>query len=276
MEEPARTRAIEAARGIASALGLACDEVVVLNDSNKLTLRLLPGDVLARVAPDDDTAWFELDLARRIIDAGGPVAETDPRVDARVYEGDGFFVTLWTFYPQLQPPTIAPAAYADALARFHSHAGDLQVATPHFTDRVREAQDLLASRERTPELAEDDRALLARTLDRLAASIAERGGREQLLHGEPHPGNLLSTPDGVRFIDLETCCRGPVEFDVAHAPEEGGRHYSGIDRVLLRECRMLVLAMVITWRWDRDDQLPDGRRLAATWLDELRTELAAA
>jgi len=48
---------------------------------------------------------------------------------------------------------------------------------------------------------------------------------EQLLHGEPHPGNVLSTKNGLVFIDLETCCRGPVEFDIAHGllPSEDGR-----------------------------------------------------
>ncbi len=28
-------------------------------------------------------------------------------------------------------------------------------------------------------------------------------------------------------MDLATCCRGPVEFDLAHAPEEVAEHYEG-------------------------------------------------
>jgi hypothetical protein len=79
---------------------------------------------------------------------------------------------------------------------------------------------------------------------------------------------------GPLFIDLETCCRGPVEFDLAHAPEEVGGHYPGLNRDLLRECRILVLAMITTWRWDRDDQLPDGRRLGTEWLSQLRAALS--
>ncbi|MFE1199320.1 phosphotransferase family protein [Streptomyces olivaceoviridis] len=50
-------------------------------------------------------------------------------------------------------------------------------------------------------------------------AIDDRGAVEQLLHGEPHPGNVLSTKNGPLFIDLETCCRGPVEFGLAHVPE---------------------------------------------------------
>lgn len=103
--------------------------------------------------------------------------------------------------------------------------------------------------------------------------IGEHGGAQQLLHGEPHPGNLLTTKNGLLFIDLETCCRGPVEFDLAHAPEEVGAHYPGVDQDLLRACRILVLAMITTWRWDRGDQYPNGRRLGAEWLGQIRAAL---
>jgi hypothetical protein len=36
---------------------------------------------------------------------------------------------------------------------------------------------------------------------------------------------------------------------------------------------MLMLAMIVAWRWDRDDDLPNGRQLALTWLSELRAAL---
>ena len=146
----------------------------------------------------------------------------------------------------------------------------LDVTTPHFTDRVAEAQQLVASRDLTPALADADRELLSHTLRRFGRAIGDRGAAEQLLHGEPHPGNLLRTKDGPLFIDLETCCRGPVEFDLAHVPEEVSERYPGADRELLRECRVLVLAMVAAWRWDRDDQFPNGQRAARQLLNALR------
>jgi thiamine kinase-like enzyme len=103
--------------------------------------------------------------------------------------------------------------------------------------------------------------------------IGDRGVAEQLLHGEPHPGNLLTTKNGLLFIDLETGCRGPVEFDLAHAPEEVSEHYPGVRQDLLRECRILVLAMIATWRWERGDQLPNGRQLGTEWLSQIRAAL---
>jgi thiamine kinase-like enzyme len=115
--------------------------------------------------------------------------------------------------------------------------------------------------------------LLTNALRTLSDAIAQRRQAEQLLHGEPHRGNLLKSKDGLRFIDFETCCRGPVEFDLAHAPEEVSQHYPGVNQDLLRECRMLMLAMVASWRWDRDDQFPDGRRMGRELISQLRAEL---
>ncbi|MET9972215.1 aminoglycoside phosphotransferase family protein, partial [Streptomyces sp. NPDC006356] len=257
--------------------GLAVDDAIVLHDSNKLTLRLLPCDVLARVAPvGNQVAQFEVDLAQRLVDSGCPAAAVDPRVEPRAHERDGFVVTLWTYYEPMKPMTpeeISPADYAGALEQLHVGMRELDVPTPHFTDRVEQAQQLVADRERTPALADADRELLGDTLRGLKRAVGERGATEQLLHGEPHPGNLISTENGPLFIDLETCCRGPVEFDLAHAPEEVGAHYPGVDPDLLRECRLLVLAMITTWRWDRGDQLPNGRRLATEWLGQIRASL---
>lgn len=112
----------------------------------------------------------------------------------------------------------------------------LDVTTPHFTDRIAEAQQLVASRDLTPALADADRELLANTLRSLRRTICDRGVAEQLLHGEPHPGNLLDAKSGPLFIDLETCCRGPVEFDLAHVPEEVSERYADADQELVREC----------------------------------------
>lgn len=264
-------RAVAAATSIASSLALTVHDATVLHDSNKLTLRLLPCDVLARVAPvTDQIARFEVDLAQRLAEAKCPVAALEPRVAPGVHERDGFVVTLWTYYAPVPPREIPPADYAHALGRLHTGMRTLDLRAPHFTDRVEQAQRLVADRDRTPELADADRQLLAATLRDLSRAIGERGAAEQLLHGEPHPGNLLSTANGPLFIDLETCCRGPVEFDLAHAPQEVGDHCPGVDEDLLRDCRILVLAMITAWRWDRGDQLPDGRRLAAEWLGQIR------
>ena len=256
---------------IASALDLTVNDAVVLHDSNKLALRLLPCDVLTRVAhAGQEVARFEVELAERLAETESPVAALEPRVEPRVYERDGFAITLWTYYESVAPPEVSPADYADALERLHAGMRTLDITAPHFTDRAAEAQQFVASRDRTPALADADRVLLSNMLRTSRRAIEDRGAPEQLLHGEPHPGNVLSTKNGLRFIDLETCCRGPVEFDLAHVPEEVSGRYPDPDQDLLRECRILVLSMVAAWRWDHRDQFPKGQRAARELLRALR------
>jgi hypothetical protein len=258
MDAPEVRRAVAAAAAAASALGLYADNAVVLNNSNRIVLRLIPCDVVARVAPSahHDGFEFEEEVARRLAAAGGPVAELEPRAGDRVYARDGFVISFWTYY-EPAGPEITPAGYAAALMRLHAALRQTDLAAPHVTERVAGAQREIDDRERTPELPGPDRELLRTTLSRLSDSIRRSGAGEQLLHGEPHPGNLLRTRSGPLFVDLETCCRGPIEFDVAHAPEEAEEHYPGADPGLISQCRTLMWALVTTWRWCHDDQLPD-------------------
>ncbi len=270
MEVPEFQRAVTAAISTARTLGLQADDALVLQNSNKLALRLLPCDAFARVTPmARQVAQLEVDLAGRLAELRSPAAALDPRVPRRVYERDGFAVTLWTYYASATPE-VAPADFAQALWRLHAGMRQIEVATPHFTDRVAEAEHLLADRDQTPELADADRAFLGGALKSLRRTIIERGAPEQLLHGEPHSANVLSTKIGALFVDLETCCRGPVEFDLAHAPEAVIEHYPDVDQALLSDCRALVLAMVTAWRWDADDQFPNGRYWGRHFIHALR------
>jgi hypothetical protein len=267
-------RALAAATSTASALGLTVGDATVLSNSNRLAVRLLPCDVLARVAPTGHQAaqfaQFEVELAERLAETGSPVAALEPRVEPRVYERDGFVVTLWTYYSPVSLRQVSPADYADALERLHAGMRMLEVRTPHFTDRVAEAQQLAEISSLTPELADADRELLINTLRSRRQAIGGRGAAEQLLHGEPHAGNVLAAKNGPLFIDLETCCRGPVEFDLAHVPEDVSERYADADDELLSACRALVLAMVAAWRSDPGDQFPNGQLAARKLLSALR------
>jgi hypothetical protein len=270
VESPDVARAFDAAISIAVALDLPADDATILQNSNKLSVRLLPCDVFARIAPlGQEVARFEVELAQRLAKTASPVAALEPRVEPRGYERDGFEVTLWTYY-EPAAHEVSPAAYADALERLHTGMRKLDIPTPHFTDRVEEAEHLVASRDLTPELTDADREMLTSTLRGLRRAIRDHGAAEQLLHGEPHPGNVLSTANGPLFVDLETCCRGPVEFDLAHVPEAVSEQYPGVDQLLLRDCRQLALAMVAAWRWDRGDQLPNGMPFGRELLTVLR------
>lgn len=263
-------RAVTAASSTAKALGLQVDDAVVLQNSNKLALRLLPCDAFARVAPlAQQVAQFEVELAGRLAETKSPAAALEPRVPRRVFDRDGFAITFWTYHVSLTSDLVA-ADYANALQRLHAGMRTIRITAPHFTDRVAEAEQLVATRERTPELPDAEREFLGGMLKSLRRSIVGRPATEQLLHGEPHPGNVLNTKIGPLFIDLETCCWGPTEFDLAHVPEDVTERYPGIDRAMLSDCRALVLAMVAAWRWDAGDQFPNGRQWAEHFIWTLR------
>ncbi len=269
MEPSDVTRATEAAISVAASLGLPADDAVVLHNSNKLALRLTPGSVLARVSHLGRDAQLEVERAQRLIEVGCPVGAVEPHVDAEVYARGGFAVTLWIYYEPVAPQ-VPPTDYADALLRLHAGMRKVEMESPRFTDRIAEAEQVMADPDLSPELAAADRVFLGDRLNALRRAIEDRGAVEQLLHGEPHPGNLLSTVDGPLFVDFETICRGPVEFDLAHVPEAVCDHYPGVDAVLLDECRQLVLAMVGAWRWQLGDQFPDRRRWGLRFLRALR------
>jgi hypothetical protein len=263
------TRAIAAAISVAASLDLPADDAIVLHNANRLTLRLTPCDVLARVAPvEHEAGQLEVELAQRLAEVGCPVGPLEPRADPLVYTRDGFAVTLWMYYEPVTPHT-SPVDYAKALELLHVGMRRVDVPSPRFTDRIAEAEEVVANPGLSPELADADRVFLSGRLGSLRRAIEDRGAVEQLLHGEPHQGNVLSTKNGPLFIDLETCCRGPVEFDLAHVPEAVCEHYPNVNQGLLDECRQLILAMVAAWRWELGDQFPNGRRFGEEFLRAL-------
>ncbi|QNP68049.1 phosphotransferase [Streptomyces roseirectus] len=274
MEPSKLRRAVEAGQATASELGLQVDDVVVIHNSDRVALRLAPCDVLARVAPLGQLAdsEFEVAVARRLADVDAPVAELDPRVEPRVLLRDAFAISLWTYYEPVESE-IAPAEYADAFLRHHAALRQIALDAPHFTDRVAVALREVNDRERSPELSESDRELLSGTLRGLSAAISTESADDQLLHGEPHPGNLLNTRRGPLFVDLATCCRGPIEFDLAHAPEAVGKHHEGADHSLIHQCRALNWAMFSVWRWRQGDQMPDRDHWRVAGLNRVRAAL---
>src|SRR5438034_4820851 len=139
-------RALAVAISTASALDLIVDDAIVLHDSNRLAVRLLPCDVLARVAPTrHQVAQFEVELAQRLAETESPVAALEPRVEPRVYERDGFAMTLWTYYQTVPPDQGSPIEYARALHRLHAGMRCVEIATPHFLERAAAAERLVTN-----------------------------------------------------------------------------------------------------------------------------------
>ena len=137
MQAAEARRAVAAAMSTASMLDLTVDDAVVLNDSNRLVVRLMPCDIVARVTPMTHfaSAEREVEVVKRLAETDIPVAALEPRVEPRVFVRDGFKIAMWTYFEPVRR-MLPPVEYAQALGRLHSGLRQVSVTTPHFMDRV--------------------------------------------------------------------------------------------------------------------------------------------
>lgn len=281
MDRRMTSHAISAVQGVLVDHGLGVQHGEVLQNSNRLTVRFEPARVIARIAmaATRSVAAREVEVVRQLEQLAAPVAPLDQRFSPTVHDAGEFIVTLWDVCDPVPPAAVGPREYADSLARLHAGLRQVDGADEwpvHFTDRVEEALRLVADPVDAPSvLDESDRQLVASILR--SGTAADRSG-QQLLHGEPHSGNLMRTELGLVFFDLETCCRGPVEFDIAHGigaddapPLEAAKRYGGADLEILQGYWRISLALAIAWRYAPGDDLPNGPARARQWVGALRS-----
>ncbi len=80
---------------------------------------------------------------------------------------------------------------------------------------------------------------------------------------------MLATPVGLRWIDLEGVCVGPLEWDLAFLPEEAVSVFPAADPELLGLLRTLNSAWVATWCWLRSE-FDEMRRHGEYHLEQVR------
>jgi hypothetical protein len=78
------------------------------------------------------------------------------------------------------------------------------------------------------------------------------------------------TPDGLRWIDFDTVCRGPVEWDLAHLPHEAVTAFPEADLELLDAMRALQSAEVAIWCWHSYGRAPEVDEAAHLHLQRVR------
>lgn len=273
MESYQVQRAVAAARLMASELGYQVNDATVIHNSDRIAVRLVPCDLLVRVAPQagKDDLQFEAEVAHQLAEANCPVGLLAPRAEPRVYIRDIFALTFWIYYKPVGE--IAPPDYANALFRLHAGLRQIDLAAPHISLRFAGWKAEVEDREQTPDLPDADRELLRDTFQRAQEAMNQWEPDEQLLHGEPHPGNVLNTSEGPLFIDLQTCQRGPIEYDVAFLPDDVAACYPSVNQEMLRQYRILNWAGFTTMRWRATDQFPDQAYWRAEGFARLRAAL---
>ncbi|MDQ0376929.1 phosphotransferase [Amycolatopsis thermophila] len=117
---------------------------------------------------------------------------------------DDLPVTLWRFTRHDPDHVFSPAEVAWSLAELHAalreFPGELDAPGP-----VAEARSWISRLDLPAELADE--------VDAVEASLPDAPA--QPLHGDAHPGNLVATASGPRWLDFEDTWTGPVGWDLA-------------------------------------------------------------
>jgi aminoglycoside phosphotransferase (APT) family kinase protein len=274
--------AIEAAVKVATEFGVQVKEPVSLRSTNNTVVWLRPAMIVAKVGVGHHRRLAnELGVALELTGLGGPAPAPASEIPQLVHRCDGFEITFWRYYPQ--PPggaTISSRQLARALRRLHASLGaispGMRARLPSFLEELGAVRVLLTDASRLELLSEDDRLLLLHAFDRLAAELQTtvRSGVQRVIHGSPHRRNVLLADGEPRFIDFETVCVGPIEWDLAHLGKEVALDYGeALNRPLERACRDMASVKTAAWCW-RGANRGDLRDHAEFHLAQVRRRFA--
>jgi hypothetical protein len=211
---------VAAAAAVARAHGLAAGDPVVLHDGVNVVVHLHPAPVVARVAtltpllrPAIDRPFGrEVALAAALAAAGAPVVPPSDLLPPGPHRQDGLTLSFWR-QVEVLPAAPTPAVAAAALVELQAALADV---APGWDGDVLDTplDDLAAFTRRGRELGAPARlvTVVGELVERLRPQLTGPAGH---LHGDAHPGNLLATPAGWRWTDLEDSCRGPRGWDLA-------------------------------------------------------------
>jgi hypothetical protein len=224
MQTDLEQRALAAARVVAADNGLATEQAEVIHSGSNVLIRLNPAPVVARVMTgtvvlhDDPRRWLEREVSvlsflasSRVAVAPSPLIAPGPHRCERLWMT---FSEWLDIKPDSKRHTDAEE-FGRALKILHqelrSFDGDLGTSMDVREDIERLRRHLRPSSTLSTEAIG---ALGARLLA-LDDAVFRTSLPVQALHGDVSLSNLLRTPEGLVWNDLEDTFRGPLEWDVA-------------------------------------------------------------
>ncbi len=256
-------------------------DAVLLRSTHNVVLWLRPADVVAKIGVGRNANLrLELEVVLQLAAQGAPVVCPAAHVPAAVHWCNHVDLTFWRHHAQDRAPEIDSRKVSAALGRLHAAlAGlspSLRARLPSYRCELDHARGLLADASATPALPARDRRLLADTFDGLAGLLAGLAppATHIVLHGSPHSYNILQVDGEPRFIDFETACTGPAEWDVAFVEAGAESSYARpLDRRLLQVCRGMASVMTAAFCWSDVDR-GDLREHALLHLENVRMNVA--
>ena len=275
-----------AALAVAAEHHLPVRDPRVVRDLTNVLVHLRPAPVVARVpltftrlrGPE----WFaqEVELGGFLAAAGAPAVGPAAGVDPGPHERDGFLVSFWQ-YVDHDPERFGARAAGRALCELHRALARYPGKLPRF-DRLGEIARLLARIEPSEVVSGDELDGLREAHARLAlTSVPSSGG--QPIHGDSHFRNVLWSPEGPVWTDLENACWGPVELDLAcleYRRGSGGEEtdealaaYGEYDPAMLERVMPFLALVLAAWTIVVIERTPtvDGRADLAWRIDRARS-----
>lgn len=267
-----------AANFAAAEAGLGAVTAQLLHLGNHTTVRLNPWPIVARIASGtsfdftDDSLARELEIGRHLAKRGASAVRPTALVPPGPYMEKECAVTLWQFVDGRPITTeddarLAAASLREVQAALLDFEGDL----PSFLTKVESCEIILAKADEAPKLPGADRQFLLKLYDKLRAELNTITGPWQPLHGDTHLDNVVITnnSDAV-WMDLESVCMGPIEWDVAGLGDVGSSEFKDVDQALVRLLRDVRALCVAVWCWAEFDRSAASRDAAIYHVEELK------
>lgn len=217
-------RALNAARAVASAHGLACEQAFVAHSGSNVLVHLRPAPVVARVMTgtvvlhDDPRRWLEREVSvLEFLAPSGLAVAPSPLIAPGPCQYDGLWMTFLEWIPDVAGINMP----ADA-ERLGTALRALHEELRSFDGELGSLNDLRDDIERLHGLLRPFEGLDVKAIASLRARLDTACDVAfgstlpvQALHGDASLSNLLHTTDRVVWNDFEDTFRGPVHWDVA-------------------------------------------------------------
>lgn len=268
---------LAAASKAAARAGLGPVTAELLHLGNHTSARLAPWPIVARIASgpsfdySDGSIQRELTIGNLLARRHAPSVRPAEIRNAGPYFEDGCVITFWAFVQGAPVTTeLDERMAAAALRTLHGALADASSDLPSFMEKIISCERILADAGVAPQLAPADRLFLQNVYERLRSDLKGLGGTCRPIHGDSHVGNTLITSAGAVWMDLESVCIGPIEWDIGFLPAATWSEFDVADTTLIRTLANARSLCVATWCWAEFDRSPATNEAAQHHLAELK------
>jgi Phosphotransferase enzyme family len=218
------TRALNAARAVAIAHGLACEQALVVHSGSNVHVHLRPEPVVARVMTgtyvlhDDPQSWLEREVSvLEFLAPSGLAVAPSPLITPGPHQHEGLWMTFSEWIPDVEQrhEPADPAGLGRALRTLHDELRTFDGELGNLKDLRDDIERLSGLLRPTAVVDVEAICSLRARLDAVGDLVFGSTLPAQALHGDASLSNLLRTPDRLVWNDFEDTLSGPVHWDVA-------------------------------------------------------------